>query len=160
MSLFRAGAPLAAFVLLVGCSSNDEGSGEKLVKAASLCEGNLSAKARGAIELIAGTKEFLPIDSSSAKRAAEDLVDDYLLGSLNKDRDACRIHKPGTNEIAEITMQFSLDDGQFLSSSGDGPSFKGYDIGRKALASPKKGGPLYRVQQCEAERHFRYPAAG
>jgi hypothetical protein len=136
--LFGAGAPLAAFVLLVGCGSNDEGSGEKLVKAASLCEGNLSTKARGAIELIAGTKEFLPLDSSSAKRAAEDIVDDYLLGSRNKDRDVCRIHKPGTNEIAEITMQFSLDDGQFLSSSSDDPSFKGYDIGRKAQASPKK----------------------
>lgn len=136
--LFGAGAPLAAFVLLVGCGSNDEGSGDELVKAASLCEGNLSTKARGAMELIAGTKEFLPLDSSSVKRSAEDIVDDYLLGSFDKDRDVCRIHEPGTNEIAEITVQFSLDDGRFLSSSGDDPSFKAYDIGQKALASSKK----------------------
>ncbi|GAB2972612.1 hypothetical protein GCM10023080_040900 [Streptomyces pseudoechinosporeus] len=136
--LFGAGAPLAAFVLLVGCGSNDEGSGDEPVNAASLCEGNLSTKARGAMELIAGTKEFLPLDSSSAKRAAEDIVDDYLLGSLNKERDVCRIHAPGTTEIAEITVQFSLDDGRFLSGSGDDPSFKAYGIGRKALASPNK----------------------
>ena len=136
--LFGASGLLAAFVLLAGCGSNDESSGEKPVKAASLCEGSLSPKARGAMELIAGTKEFLPLDSSSAKRAAEEIIDDYLLGSRNKDRDVCRIHEPGTNEIAEITMQFSLDDGKFLSSSGDDTSFKAYDIGQKSLASPKK----------------------
>ncbi|GAA3835379.1 hypothetical protein ACFS5L_36530 [Streptomyces phyllanthi] len=136
---WRPGALLAVAVLLVGCGGGNEDSSDKQpVKAADLCEGNLSAKAGAAVELITGTKEFQPMDLASVKRGAEEIVSDYQTGSTFEDRDACLIYKSGTSALVDIRVRFSLDDGRFLSTSGDAPSVKTYGMGRKALASPRK----------------------